>query len=395
MVRMNVKQSFKLALKSIMGSKFRSFLTMLGIIIGVASVIVLVSLIDGFSQDMASSFESMGTNLLTVSIRGRGGNLKVSASDMMEFAQENEDVIAYVTPTVNVMGATVKYGSNNLTTTVYGANEYYDKIKSYTIESGRFIQYIDVEKRQKVCVLGKYIANELYENESPIGKEIKINNDKYTVIGVLTPKQEAEEGSADDMMIIPYTSAARLSRMASISSYSFSAVDKDKVDEAKARIENYLLSVFNNSDYYSVYNQADSLEQINELSSTLTLVLVGVAGISLLVGGIGIMNIMLVSVTERTREIGIRKSLGGKRRDILMQFVIEAATTSALGGVIGILFGCGAAVLVGNLADMTVAISVNAIAIAFSVSVGIGIIFGYFPAAKAAKLNPIEALRYD
>ena len=137
------------------------------------------------------------------------------------------------------------------------------------------------------------------------------------------------------------------------------------------------------------------MEQINELSSTLTLVLVGVAGISLLVGGIGIMNIMLVSVTERTREIGIRKSLGGKRRDILMQFVIEAATTSALGGVIGILFGCGAAVLVGNLADMTVAISVNAIAIAFSVSVGIGIIFCYFPAAKASKLNPIEALRYD
>ena len=183
--------------------------------------------------------------------------------------------------------------------------------------------------------------------------------------------------------------------MASVSNYSFSATDKDLVNEAQAKIEAYLFSIFGNTNYYRVYNQADSLEQINELSGTLTLVLVGVAGISLLVGGIGIMNIMLVSVTERTKEIGIRKSLGGKRRDILLQFVIEAATTSALGGVIGIIFGCGVAGLAGKLLDMTTVISVNAVIIAFSVSVGIGIIFGYFPAAKASKLNPIDALRHE
>lgn len=391
---MNVKQSFKLAIKSISTSKFRSFLTMLGIIIGVAAVIVLVSLVDGFSRDMTSSFEAMGTNLITVSVIGRGNNTKVTPSDMMNFASENEDIISAVSPLVTV-SATIKNGSENLTSTVYGASEYYDKIKSYEMESGRFIQYIDIEKRQKVCVIGKYIANELFPSGEIIGEDIKINGEKYTVVGVIKAKQDAEEGGADDLLIIPYTTASRLSRMASVSSYSFSASSKDTVSEAQNKIESYLFGVFGNTNYYNVYNQADALDKINELSGTLTLVLVGVAGISLLVGGIGIMNIMLVSVTERTREIGIRKSLGGKRRDILLQFVIEAGTTSALGGVLGIILGCVVAVFAGKLLDMTTVISVNAVAIAFSVSVGIGIIFGYFPAAKASKLNPIDALRHD
>jgi len=391
---MNVKQSFKLALKSILGSKFRSFLTMLGIIIGVAAVIVLVSIVDGFSQDMAASFEALGTNLISVNIMGRGGNTKISAEEVMEWASENSDVISYVSPTVTV-SATIKNGTENLTTTVYGVSEYYDKIKNYAVENGRFVEYIDIDKRQKICVIGKYIENELFPTGDSIGNSIKINGDKYTVVGILEAKQEAEEGSSDDIIMMPYTTASRLSRMARISNYSFSSTDKDNVDDAKIRIEEYLMSIFGSEDYYTVYNQADSLEQINELSSKLTLLLVGIAGISLLVGGIGIMNIMLVSVTERTKEIGIRKSLGGKRRDILLQFVIEAATTSALGGVLGIFLGCGAAYFAGKMFDLTVAISVMAIVIAFSVSVGIGIIFGYFPAAKASKLNPIDALRYD
>ena len=343
---------------------------------------------------MSSSFEALGTNLLSVNIMGRGGDTKISAEDVMEWATENSDVISYVSPTVTV-SATIKNGTENLTSTVYGVSEYYDKIKNYSVESGRFIEYVDIDKRQKMCVIGKYIANELFPTSNPVGNYIKINGDKYTVVGVLEAKQEAEEGSSDDIVIVPYTTASRLSRMARISNYSFSSSDKDTVDEAKTRIENYLMSIFGSDDYYTVYNQADSLEQINELSSKLTLLLVGIAGISLLVGGIGIMNIMLVSVTERTKEIGIRKSLGGKRRDILLQFVIEAATTSALGGVIGIFLGCGATYVAGKMFDLTVVISVTAIVIAFSVSVGIGIIFGYFPAAKASKLNPIDALRYD
>ena len=391
---MRFAQAFRLAVKSMASSKMRAFLTMLGIIIGVAAVIVLVSLVGGFSNSMSESFESLGTNLITVSIPGRGGNVKVSVDEMFDFAAENNDVIGYISPTVTT-NATVKYGTTNMSTTVYGASEDYLNIKNFSVSDGRFISYMDAEGRHKVCVLGSYTASELFAGESPVGNTVKINGDSYTVVGVLSEKQGGTEGSQDDMMVIPYSMAVRLSQNATVSSYLFSAREKDTVDEAMDRIEAYLLSIFNDEDTYRVYNQADSLEQINELSSTLTLVLVGIAAISLLVGGIGIMNIMLVSVTERTREIGIRKSLGGKRRDILLQFVIEAATTSGLGGVIGIVVGCVCAYFGGQLMGLSAAISPEAVGIAFSVSVVIGITFGYFPAAKASKLNPIEALRYD
>ena len=392
---MKYSQAFKLAFNSLMSSKMRSFLTMLGIIIGVAAVIVLVSIINGFSSDMASSFESMGTNLITVSIPGRGGNVKVTPDEMTDFTLENPDLFKAVSPTVSISSATIKYGSNNLTSGVTGTNEYYPEIRNYSVAQGRYIGYIDVELRQKVCVIGSYIATELFSDESPLGAEIKINGERYTVIGVLESKQGGTEGSDDQIIMIPYTTASRLAFNASVSSYYFSAATKDTVDAAMDKLEEYLLKIFTSDDYYRVYNQASSLEQINELTGTLTLVLVGVAAISLLVGGIGIMNIMLVSVTERTKEIGIRKSLGGRRRDIMRQFVIEAATTSAMGGILGILFGCGAAYVASNLLGVSSVLSVNAIIIAFSVSVGIGIIFGYFPASQASKLNPIEALRHE
>ncbi len=393
---MDVKQSFMLAIKSILSSKMRSFLTMLGIIIGVSAVIILVSLINGFSQDMSESFEAMGTNLISVMIPGRGGNISVSATDIQKLAESNTDVIACQSPVVTVNGATVKYGENNTdTTSISGVNEYYGEIKNYSVSSGRFLSYVDVEKRLKVCLIGTYIQSELFGTTDPLGKTIKINGNSFTVIGILTAKSTGEASTDDDVILMPYNAATRLSKNARVTSYVFSAATKETVDAAMEVLDKYLLTIFYSDNYYRVYNQQDSLEQVNELSGTLTLVLVGVAAISLLVGGIGIMNIMLVSVTERTKEIGIRKSLGGKRRDIMRQFVIEAATTSALGGVVGIVFGCAAAYGAGKLLDMSAAISFGAIAIAFSVSVGIGIIFGYFPASKAAKLNPIEALRYD
>lgn len=392
---MRFKQAFRLAIKSMASSKLRSFLTMLGIIIGVASVIVLVSLVNGFSQNMTKSFESLGTNLISVSIPGRGGNVKVKPKEVLDFAVENSDVIGGVSPIVTLMGVTVKYRTNNLSTTVYGVSEDYEIIKNYTLSSGRFIGYLDTEMRHKVCTLGSYIASELFGNQSSIGQSIKINGEIFTVVGVLDSKQGGAQGSADDMLIVPYTAAVRLSQNAAVSSYNFSAVNKDSVDSAMTRIKAFLAGYFTDSDYYRVFNQADSLEQINNLTNTLALVLVGIAAISLLVGGIGIMNIMLVSVTERTREIGIRKSLGGKRRDIMRQFVIEAATTSGVGGIIGILFGCAAAIIAGKLMSLNVAITPSAVLIAFSVSVIIGIAFGYFPASKASKLNPIDALRFE
>ncbi len=391
---MDIRQAFILAVKSLASSKMRSFLTMLGIIIGVAAVIVLVSLVDGMSKDMVSTFESMGTNLISVSIRGRGGNRTVTADDMQQLAEDNPDVISACSPTISVANATVKYQNSNITTTCTGVNEYYEEIKNTKVQTGRNIAYMDVETRQRNCVIGTYIANELFEGEDSLGKTIKINNSVFNIVGVLEDKNGGTEGSSDDTILIPYTVAQKLAGMFAISSYNFSAANKDTVDQAVTVIENYLLGVYSSSNAYSVFNQAESLEQVNELTGTMTMVLVGVAGISLLVGGIGIMNIMLVSVTERTREIGIRKSLGAKPWDIMSQFVVEAITTSGVGGILGILLGIAAA-YAATFLGFTSSISVTAITVAFSVSVVIGVTFGYFPARKASKLNPIEALRYD
>ena len=391
---MDIKQAFLLAIKSLSSSKMRSFLTMLGIIIGVASVIVLVSIVDGMSKDMLETFESMGTNLISVSIRGRGGNRTVTPEQMQELADENPDCIGAVTPTISVASATAKYESNNTTTNVTGVNEYYKDIKNSDVETGRFLTYMDCESRQRNCVIGTYLVEELFDGADPLGQSIKINGYNFQVVGVLEDKQGGEQGSSDDVILIPYTVAQKLAGMFMVSSYNFSATSKETVDAAMEAISSFLLKVYSNSNAYNVYNQAESLEQVNELTGTMTMVLVGVAGISLLVGGIGIMNIMLVSVTERTREIGIRKSLGATPWDIMSQFVVEAITTGAVGGVMGILLGIAASYAV-TFAGMTVSISMTAILIAFSVSVIIGVTFGYFPAKKASKLNPIEALRYD
>jgi len=259
---MNFKQAFKLAIKNLSTSKMRSFLTMLGIIMGVASVIILVSLIQGMSNDMTATFESMGTNLINVTVMGRGGNRNISAEDIQTFADENSDVIDSVSPVVTISGVTAKHDSNSVYTSVTGCNEFYEKIRNTEIAEGRFISYVDVEKRHTVCLIGGYISQEFFGDESPVGKEIKLNNQTYTVIGLLTTKADNEEGSADDTIIIPYTSAARLSRM-NVNTYAFSAIDKEHVDEAQARIEQKLLSIFNSSNYYRVFYQSEVIEQLD------------------------------------------------------------------------------------------------------------------------------------
>ena len=391
---MDIKQSFTLALKSLAGSKMRSFLTMLGIIIGVASVIVLVALVDGMKADMVKRFESMGTNLLTVSIRGRGGNRNVDIDDLQNLVEENQDVLKAMSPAISVANQTIKYENSNVTSSCVGINEYYGEIKKTEVETGRSITYMDTYNRSKNCVIGSYIAKELFGNSNPIGETIKINAYQFTVVGVLKETADSQEGSADQTILIPYTVAQTISGMFRISSYNFSATSKDTVDKAKAVIEKYLLSVFSSSNFYSVFSQSEQLETVNEMTGMMTMVLVGVAGISLLVGGIGIMNIMLVSVTERTREIGIRKSLGATPWDIMSQFVVESITTSVVGGLIGILFGIAVAYSL-TIFEYTIVVSFTAILISFSVSAIIGVTFGYFPAKKAAKLNPIDALRYD
>ncbi len=391
---MSIKQSFILALKSLASSKMRSFLTMLGIIIGVASVIILVSLVNGFSNSMLETFESSGINLVNVNIMGRGSSRTVNPDDMYALVEENSEIMTAVSPMVTA-NVTIKVDTENDTTSVTGVNEYYADMKSIDMQSGRFLEYIDVERRQKVCVIGTYVAQTYFGTNNCVGQTLKINGNDYKVIGVTEETADSEEGSADDVIYIPYSCASLLSWQRSIGSYIVAAESKDSVTQVKKAIENYLYKIFNNSDLYMVSSVADMIDQVNELSGQLTAILVGIAGISLLVGGIGIMNIMLVSVTERTREIGIRKSLGARPWDIMSQFVVEAATTSSMGGFLGIALGCVASIFAGRLMDITATPSIGAIIVAFSVSVAIGMIFGYFPAKKAAKLNPIDALRYD
>lgn len=392
---MNITQSFMLAAKSLASSKMRSFLTMLGIIIGIAAVIALVSLMNGMSNEIVSSFEDMGMNNMTVTITPRGGNRTITSDDMQNFCDENSDVIAGMTPTVSVMSATVKKGSENITaTSVTGVSEMYDDINGKKLEEGNFLTYLDVENDVRNCVIGTYVRNELFGSQSPIGQTIKINGNTFTVIGVLEESADSEESSSDDAILIPYTVASKIA-FTRVTSYTISAVDNDHVESAKAALNRYLYGELGDTDLYNMITLQEAADTVNKLLGKMSAILVGIAGISLLVGGIGIMNIMLVSVTERTREIGIRKALGATPWDILSQFVVEAITTSAIGGVLGIIVGIGAAYGLAKAVGMKAAISVSAIIISVSVSAGIGVAFGYFPAKKAAALNPIEALRYD
>ncbi|MDR0381073.1 MAG: ABC transporter permease [Oscillospiraceae bacterium] len=390
---MNIKQYFLLALKSIRTSKLRSFLTMLGIIIGVASVIVLVSIMNSFSGEMSSTFESFGAHLITVNIFGRSSNRTVSAEDLYEWVDAYPDQLRFVSPFI-ASPVTVKNGTKSLTTTLNGTGEDYDKIRNKEVENGRFLGYIDMERRQKVCVIGSYVATELFGADDPVGRQVRLGGDIFNVVGVLKETGGGLQGGDDDCVFIPYTLALRMFRQMS-GVYYLSASDGNQVDSAAALLRSKLYQVYQSDDAYRVASMNEMLTQVNELLGMMSSILVGIAAISLLVGGIGIMNIMLVSVTERTREIGIRKSLGAKRRDIRGQFIIEAAVTSALGGTLGILLGITGAYLVGRLLGFTVVPTPTAILMAFSVSAGIGILFGYFPASKASKLNPIDALRYE
>ncbi len=392
---MGLKQSFMLALKSLASSKMRSFLTMLGIIIGVASVIALVSIVSGFSDEMVSSFESMGTNKITVNVMGRGSSRRVEPDEMHDLADEHPDLIEHVTPTVSIQNATVKKGTTSITSSVTGSNEFYDEINTKEMGSGNFLTYLDVEQRLKKCVIGTYVSQELFGTKNSVGQTLKINGNSFTVSGVFEEIADSEENSADDIIVIPYTIAQKMSFMGIVSSYTFTGANKDTIDVAKTTIENFLYSKFEDTNAYTVISMAEAVDTINELMGMVSSILVGIAAISLLVGGIGIMNIMLVSVTERTREIGIRKAVGASPWDILSQFVVEAITTSAVGGVIGIVVGIAAAKMLANAVGLPSTISIGAVLIAFGVSAGIGIIFGYLPAKKAAKLNPIDALRHD
>lgn len=398
---MGIGQCFLMAFKSLKTSKMRSFLTMLGIIIGVAAVIVIMSLGNGMTTYMNESFESMGTTQISVNISGRGSSRTVDVDDMYELFDENKDVFTYMSPTVSVMMAQVRGSDNEIyTPSITGVSEDYLDIKTYNLENGRNISYVDIANYSKVCVVGAFYNYVVYGGNA-VGNTIKINGDRYTIIGSVEEQDDkTDEDGLDNFIYVPYSSGAKfLSRMSDINSFTFVAKDQDTVSEGMDIIKNRLYSTFKNEDYYNVSSLTEILDVMNEMMSTMVFVLAAIAAISLLVGGIGIMNIMLVSVTERTREIGIRKALGAKGKHIRMQFVIEAATTSALGGLIGILSGIGIASVITTIIqqsmDMKAIPTTSSILISFGISVGIGILFGYLPANKAAKLNPIDALHHE
>ena len=382
---MNILESLSLAVKNIVSSKTRTLLTMLGIIIGVAAVIVIVGLGNGLEGYVSDSFSSMGTNTLTVMVLSRGSTRTMEVEDVYGIVAENSQYLDLCSPTASLSGS-VKVGADTTSSSVTGVSEDYFSIQGYEVSRGRGLQYSDIATRTKVCVVGAYL-DQAYFGGNAVGQTLRVGG------------QSLEEGGADDCLFLPYSTASRISGR--VSSYVVTVPDEDFLSESKAALEDALYEFFESDDFYTVTSMSEMLETMTSMINLLVLVLAGIAAISLVVGGIGIMNIMLVSVTERTREIGIRKSLGAKERYIMQQFVIEAACTSALGGIIGILIGYGlsaaATRVVTSLmeATLTVSPSAGAVALAFGISVGIGILFGYLPAKKAAALNPIDALHYD
>ncbi len=394
---MNAFQCFVLAIKSLATSKIRALLTMLGMIIGVAAVIVIMSLGNGMTSEVSDAFDSIGTNTITVSVMGRGSTRSVSVDEMYEMASENTDSIKAISPTVSC-NASVKIGSESYRPSLTGVGEDYLTIKAWDMAEGRFINYIDSKENKRVCVVGAYYNSAEAFDGNALGSTIKLSGYNFTVVGVLENQSEdwEEDTSSDNLILVPYSTGAKLlSRTATVSSYTVLANGEDMVQRAKAAVENTLYKAFGSDSAYSVISMAEILDTVTGIMDVMVTGLAFIAGISLLVAGIGIMNIMLVSVAERTREIGIRKALGAKPRHIKMQFVIEAATTSTIGGLIGIAAGVVLAQVVGNVIGMTCVPSVFSIVLSFGVSVLIGVVFGFLPANKAAQLNPIDALRND
>lgn len=384
--------SIKLALKNIQTSKLRSILTMLGIIIGVASVITLVSIGQSSTQSVTNQINNLGTNLLTVNILDTDKG-EIKDSDVSTLKKLNGVKTAAPLVTGRVMA---KNGKTSTQVSLTGTTSDYLTVKDLSLTDGRFLADIDNEYRQKVAVLGSDTAQTLFGADSPVNKTLQINGVSYKIIGVLASKGTSIGQSGDNIIITPLSTAERLLQTLNIQSLIVQAKSEKLLDFVELELERSLNSLFhNNSDSFSVTNQQDLMETMSSVSKTMTMLLAGIASISLLVGGIGIMNIMFVSVSERTREIGIRKAIGAKRKDILIQFLIEAVVLSGLGGLIGIGIGFSAIKVYSTITSSTATYSLSIAAIPFLFSLFIGVIFGVFPANKASKLHPIHALRYE
>lgn len=388
---MKVISILKSAFKSILSNKLRSSLTMLGLIIGIASVIVLVGIGNGASTNVRSQVQSLGTDIITVSINSDDTSFEYDDLDEFKTLDNIESIAPYKRLSATITRNTTSTSNSSL----MAINNNYLDITNTSLSEGRTISIIDIENKNKVCILGSDVASTLFSLADPLGQTIKINGDKYTVIGVLEEQGTSMGNNIDNMVLIPITTAKYLGEDTSINNFYVKVKNENYINTSINILENYIrqkLSI--SSDYFSVSSQDSVLDTMENVNNTLSLLLGGIASISLIVGGIGVMNVMLVSVTERTKEIGIRKSLGAKKRDILLQFLVEALVLSILGGLIGIILGLS----IGNILedfDFTFNPSNSIILISFIASSAIGLIFGIFPAYRAAKLNPIEALRTE
>ncbi|MBS5099585.1 ABC transporter permease [Veillonella sp.] len=401
------KESFLMAWASLIANKLRSLLTMLGIIIGVAAVIALVSIGNGVKQDIEDSISSLGSNLLVVlpgaprtpGARSSQGSMKSLKISDYEAIAKLEGVKA-ASPMTNGSYVVI-YQNKNWTTSVAGVNSNFQDVNNWTMTSGRFFSDKNVQNRERVAVVGQTVVKNLFADEDPVGKEIRVKNIPFRVIGVLKSKGNGTMGNdQDDTVLIPYTtSMERVEGIDYLRRVYVVAKDDGGIDRLQADIENLLRVRHNikdtNLDDFNIQNMKSIMETVAQTTGTFTFFLGAVAAISLVVGGIGIMNIMLVSVTERTREIGVRKALGATYSVIVTQFLIEAVVISLMGGFIGIAFGIGASKVIGMVSGMSTIVSVPTIIMSFAFSMAIGLIFGIYPARKAAKLNPIDALHYE
>lgn len=398
----------KIAIQSILKNKMRSILTSLGIIIGVCSVIVMVAVGQGSQAKIEEQINSLGTNLLLVFPgssskggvhQGAGSLNKMKMSDCAAIKEQAEHVL-YVSASVRAGGQVIG-GSGNWNSSVEGVSEDFLGIKDWDLSSGEFFTAKDVKYKKKVAVLGKTIVDELFADTDPIGQRIRINSTPFIVIGVLEEKgQDSRGNDQDDTILAPATTVlTRLKGRDKINMIYVSASSMDEMEVAQAEVEEILRLEhdidYGDDDDFMVRSQTEITEMASATSKTLTLLLGAIAGVSLFVGGIGIMNIMLVSVTERTREIGIRLSIGARSKDVLTQFLAEAITLSMIGGIIGIVLAFGISLFMNNFTSIYTVINPAIVILSMAFSVAVGIFFGYYPARKAANLNPIEALRYE